>query len=77
MWSITAELNYKKVSKKELKKIEKYKKVDTDFSSHQRAWEEFEQSNTLIALNILFVPHNSEKIKLKSNYNKGKNQVIL
>ena len=60
-----------------MKKIEKYKKVDTDFSSDQREWEEFEQSNTLIALNILFVPYNSEKIKFKSNYNKGKNQVIL
>ena len=40
---------------------------------------EFEQNNTLSALNILFVPHNSEEIKLayKSNYNKCKNQVIL
>ena len=40
---------------------------------------EFEQNNTLSALNILFVPHNSEEIKLayKSNYNKRKNQVIL
>ena len=47
--------------------------------SHQRDWEEFEQNNTSIALNILFVPHNSEEIKLayKSNYNKRKNQVIL
>ena len=65
------------LAKKNWKKIEKYKKVDTGFSSDQREWEELEQSNTLIALNILFVPHNSEKIKLKSNYNKGKNQVIL
>ena len=40
---------------KYLKKIEKFKRVDTDFSSHQREWEEFEQSNTLIALNVLFV----------------------
>ena len=54
------------LAKKNWKKIEKYKKVDTDFSSDQREWEELEQSNTLIALNILFVPHNSEKIKFKS-----------
>ena len=62
-----------------MKKIEKFKRVDTDFSSHQREWEEFEQNNNSIALNILFVPHNSEEIKLayKSNYNKRKNQVIL
>ena len=47
--------------------------------SHQRDWEEFEQNNTSIALNILLVAHDSEEIKLacKSNYNKRKNQVIL
>ena len=62
-----------------MKKILKFKRVETDFSSHQRDWEEFEQSNTSIALNILFVSYNSEEIKLayKSNYNKRKNQVIL
>ena len=78
-WSIIAGLNYNKIKEKELKKILKFKRVDTDFSSYQRDWEEFEQSNTSIALNILFVPHNSEEIKLayKSNYNKRKNQVIL
>ena len=58
-WSIIAGLNYNKIKEKELKKIEKFKRVDTDFSSHQREWEEFEQNNTLIAFNILFVPHNS------------------
>ena len=78
-WSIIAVLNYNKIKEKELKKIEKFKRVDTDFSSHQRDWEEFEQNNTSIALNILFVSYNSEEIKLayKSNYNKRKNQVIL
>ena len=77
--SIIGGLNYK-IKEKELKKIEKFKRVDTDFSSHQRDWEEFEQNNTSIALNILFVPpHKSEEIKLayKSNYSKRKNQVIL
>ena len=60
-------------------KIEKLKKVDIDLSSQQRGWEEFEQNNTLIALNALFVSYNSEEIKLvyKSNYNKRKNQGIL
>ena len=62
-----------------MKKILKFKWVDTDFLSYQREWEEFEQNNTLIALNILFVLRNSEEVKLayKSNYNKRKNQVIL
>ena len=62
-----------------MKKILKFKRVDTDFSSYQRDWEEFEQNNTSVALNILFVPHNSQEVKLsyKSNDNKRKNQVIL
>ena len=62
-----------------MKKILKFKRVDTDLSSHQREWEEIEQNNTSITLNILFVTHNSEEIKLecKPNYNKRKNQVIL
>ena len=42
-------------------------------------WEEFEQENTSVALNILFLSHNSEEVKLayKSIYNKRKNQIIL
>ena len=62
-----------------MKKVPKFKRVDTDFSSHQRDWKDFEQNDTWIALNILFVPQNSEEIQLayKSNYDKRKNQVIL
>ena len=62
-----------------MKKLLKFKRADTDFSSYQRDWEEFEQKNTSIALNILFLSHNSEEVKLtyKSSYNKRKNQVIL
>ena len=33
----------------------KFKRVDTDFSLYQREWEEFEQNNTSIAPNLLFV----------------------
>ena len=67
-WSIIAGLNYNSI-----------KRVDTDFSSHQRYWENFEQENNSIAINVLFASHNSEEIKLtyKSSYNKRKNQVIL
>ena len=62
-----------------MKKLLKFKRVDIDFSSHQRYWKNFEQENTLIALNILFLQYNSEEVKLayKSVYNKRKNQVIL
>ena len=63
-----------------MKKIEKLeRRVDIDFLSHQRDWEKFEQENTSIARNVLFVSYNSEEIKraYKSNYNKRKNQVIF
>ena len=78
-WSIIAGLNYNKINEKELKKLLKFKRVDIDFSSHQRYWENFEQENNSIAINVLFASHNSEEIKLayKSSYNKRKNQVIL
>ena len=78
-WSIIAGLNYNKIKEKELKKLLKFRRVDTDFSSYQRDWEKFEQENNSIALNVLFVSYNSEEIKLayKSNYNKRKNQIIL
>ena len=62
-----------------MKNLLKFKRVDTDFSSHQRYWENFEQENNLIALNVLFVSHSSQEIKLayKSSYNNRKKQVIL
>ena len=77
-WSIIAGLNYN-IKEKKLKKLLKFKRVDIDFSSHQRYWENFEQENNSIALNVLFVSHSSEEIKLayKSSYYKCKNQVIL
>ena len=62
-----------------MKKLLKFRRVDTDFSSNQRDWEDFEQENYSIALNVLFASHNSEEIKLayKWSYNKRKKQVIL
>ena len=60
--------------------IERLKRVDIDLSSYQRDWEELEQNNTSIALNVLFVSYNSEEIKLgyKSRFNnKRKKHVIL
>ena len=63
-WAIIAGLNYNKIKENELEKIENCKAFDTDFSSNQRYWENFEQENNSIALNVLFVSHNSEEIKL-------------
>ena len=37
-WSIIAGLNYNKIKEKELKKLEKFKRTDTDFSPYQRDW---------------------------------------
>ena len=80
-WSIIAGLNYNKIKVKELKKLLKFKRVETDFSSYQRYWENFEEEkeNKSVAVNILFESYNSEKRKLvyKSSYNERKNQVIL
>ena len=62
-----------------MKKVLKRKRVDTDFSLNRDDWENFEQNNTSVALNVLFASYDSEEIKVayKSNYNKRKNQVIL
>ena len=78
-YSITLALSYKKIKNKDLRKILKFKRTDMDFTSHQENWKNFEQNNNSVALNVLFVSHNSEEIKLayKSNYNKRKNEVIL
>ena len=78
-WSIISPLNYKKIKEKELKKILKFKRVDTAFLLYQKDCEKSEQNNTSIALNILFVSHKSQEIKLayKSNYDKRKNQAIF
>ena len=76
-WSIIAGSNYNKVKEKELKKLLKFKKIYIAFSSYQRDWKKFEQENNSIPFNMLFLPHNSEEVKLvyKSIYNKRKNQV--
>ena len=79
-YSITLALSYKKIKNKDLRKILKFKRTDMDFTSHQENWKNFEQNNNSVALNVLFVSHNSEEIKLayKSKYsNKRRHQVIL
>ena len=79
MLSVILGLNYDKIKEKDLKKILKFKRVNTDFLLYQRDWEEFEQNNTSVAFNVLFASYDSEEIKLayKSNHNNCKNQVIL
>ena len=53
---------------------------EIDFPSHSKDWKTFELNNKSIALNILLVPYNTEKIRLayKSKHIfKRENQVIL
>ena len=79
-------LNYETI-KKDPQRISKIKPFinqydwkGINFPSHKEDWKKFESNNKSIALNILFVPYNTEKIRLayKSKYNfKSKNQVIL
>ena len=60
--------------------IDQYSWKEIDFPSHSKDWKKLEQNNKTIALNILFVPYNTEKIRLayKSKHNlKRDNQVIF
>ena len=60
--------------------FKKIKQEDKDFSLHQGDWENCEQNNDSLALNVLFASQNSEEITLayKSEHNlKRGNKVLL
>ena len=85
-YALTVALNHQNIERyhQRISKIEpfinQYNWKDIDFPSHQKDWKKFEQNNETIALNILFVPHNTKQIRhaYKSKYNnKRENQVIL
>ena len=60
--------------------IDQYDWNDINFPSHSKDWKNFELNNKSIALNILYVPHNTKKIRhaYKSKYNLiRENQAIL
>ena len=80
-WSTISALNYNEITKEEFQNIfKKIKHEDEDFSLHQEDWENFEQKNELIALNVLFASQNSEEITLlyKSEHNlEWENKVLL
>ena len=70
-------MNYQNI-KEDLQRISKikpfinqYNSKEVDFQKEQKDWKKFELNNKSIALNILFVHHNTEKIRLtcKSKYN--------
>ena len=44
--------------------INKYNWEGIEFSAGPKEWKKFEQNNKKIALNILFLPHNTQKISV-------------
>ena len=62
--SKTSGLSYNKIKNKYFRHIEKLKRPDIDLLLYQRDWKEFEQNNTLVALNVLFVSHDTEETEL-------------
>ena len=69
-YALTVALNYQNI-KKDLQRISKLKPFinqynwkELDFPSEQKYCKKFELSNNSIALNMLFVPYNTEKIRL-------------
>ena len=85
-YALTVALNYEQIKNHpgRISNVEpfinKYNWKEIDFPSHGKDWKKFESKNKSIALNILYVPHNTKKIcdAYKSKYNSTReNQVIL
>ena len=87
-YTLTVALNYEQIKSypERISKIkpfiDQYNWKEINFSSHQKGWKNFESNNKSIALNISYVPYNTEEIEIrhayKSKYNlKSENQVIL
>ena len=60
--------------------INKYNWKGIKFPAEPEEWKKFERNNKTIALNVLYIPHNTKTISVayRSEYNnKRKNQVIL
>ena len=85
-YALTVALNYEKIKNhpERTKNIEpfidQYSWDEINSPSDQKDWKEFESNNKSIALNVLYVPHNTKKIRhaYKSKYNlKREKQEIL
>ena len=75
-YALTVALNYEQI-KDHAERISKikpfidqynWKNIDFPSHSHSKDWKKFESNNKSIAVNILCVPHNTEKIRHKSRY---------
>ena len=85
-YAITVALNYGKIKNhpERIKKIkpfiDQYDWSGISFPSHKTDWNLLEKNNKSIALNVLYVPHNTKQIRYvyKSEYNLShEDQVIL
>ena len=83
-YAVTLALNLDKINKnsQRISKIkpfvEEYNSKDIDFPSTNKDWKKFEL-NYEVALNILYVPHNTKKIEIayKSKHNLTKEKQII
>ena len=60
--------------------IDQYNWKEINFPSHSKDWKKFESNDKSIAINVLYVPYNTEKIThtYKSKYNLNReNQIII
>ena len=68
-YALTVALNHEQIKKdpQRITKIkpfiDQYNWKEIDFQPHGKDWNEFEENNKRIALNILYVPHNTEEIR--------------
>ena len=85
-YAVTLALNLDRIKKdpqrisKKKPFIDKYNWKDTEFPSTGKDWRKFELNNK-VALNILYIPHNTKKIQLayksKNNLSCGKQVILL
>ena len=83
-YAVTLALNYDKIERnpQRISKIkpfiEEYNWKDIDFPSTSKEWKKFELNNE-VALNILYVPHNTKKIEItyKSKHNLTREKQII
>ena len=67
--AVTVALNYGKIKNhpERTKNIEplvgQYNWEEINFTSDRKDWKEFESNNNSTALNVLYVPHNTKKIR--------------
>ena len=86
-YALTVALNYEKIKKhpQRISQIEPfidlYNWKEIDFPSQGKDWKKFESNNKSIALNVLYVPHNTKKIchayNSKSSNSTRRNQGIF